>query len=211
MVVIGSEAPVHIFRTRHSDSEIAPNAQSDNQGQASSRGKRAIASALTVLGTVSLLGLAACPADLEDPARFDIQGTNAGASSVAGGTGMGGGSAGGSASPPAPACVQAIFATCAISVCHKAGVGAAADLNLTADGVTGRLVDVDAKHVDAEPATGCVPGKYIDTANRPASWLLLKLTKTKAELNCGEAMPIGAPLTADQLTCIQDYVNTATK
>lgn len=209
MVVLGSEAPVHIFRNRHSDSEIALDAQSDKQGR-KSRVRRALTTAITVMGTASLLGLAACPADLEDPERFDVMGPGAaaGATGVAGSTGMAGAAAG----TPPPACVVAVLTTCSISVCHKSGIGAAANLNLTPDnGLTGRLVDVAATHVDAAPTTGCpANAKYIDTADRGSSWLLQKLTKTKDQLGCGDPMPIGPALTADQLKCIQDYVMTAT-
>ena len=43
------------------------------------------------------------------------------------------------------------------------------------------------------------------------SWLLLKVSKPNAELNCGTRMPIGRELGAAEIACIKQYVQDAAK
>ena len=197
---------------RHSDSEIAHTAQSEKQG-ATPQGERASGwdrlqrAALTcvgLVGTVGLLALAGCPADLANPQDYQQAASTGGDTSGTGGaTGV---------MKPGLAvdttCLTAIFAKdcAALAGCHKPGAGAGAGLDLGTAGVNARLIDVPATHMDASPATGCMTGqKLIDSATPEASWLLIKVTVSQVDQKCGFAMPIGAPLTSDELACVTKY------
>ncbi|HEY1536656.1 MAG TPA: hypothetical protein VGF76_21695, partial [Polyangiaceae bacterium] len=89
---------MHINRKRQFDSKSALDAQSSAQEAKPTRralGKfslqRCALACLAVLGTGGLLTLAGCPANLEDPERFNLAGPG-------GGTATGGGSSTGGAS-----------------------------------------------------------------------------------------------------------------
>lgn len=168
--------------------------------------QQVLLSSFGLLGTIALLALPGCPANLENAQAFDIDNPNAGAPPAAAG-------ASNLALLEPPACVTAIMNTsCATVGCHKGAV-LSADLNLDpADPkmFAGRLINVTASHGMAAPATGCVSGqKLIDTQNPDMSWLLLKVTKSNAELNCGFQMPLGVPLDAEKTACIRQYVQDA--
>ncbi|HEY5373644.1 MAG TPA: hypothetical protein VIK01_08145, partial [Polyangiaceae bacterium] len=89
---------MHINRKRQSDSQPALDAQSSaREAQPTRRPfgafslQRVALACFGVLGTGSLLALAGCPANLEDPQRFDqAGGASAGGASPGGGSSMGG-------------------------------------------------------------------------------------------------------------------------
>jgi len=163
---------------------------------------RARGTGLGLVVCAGLLGLAGCPANLEDPERFAPAAAAAGSN----------GSAGGGAVVPGlnvdTTCLQEAFsASCATAGCHKSGANAAAGLDLGSPGVNRRLIDVVAPHTGAFPNTGCVSNqKLIDSSNAAASWLLIKITAADPN-SCGVTMPIGAPLSADHLACIKKYAD----
>ncbi len=168
-----------------------------SQGKRASHWDRLQRAALTcvgLVGTVGLLSLAGCPADLANPQDYQQAATSTG------------GAGGAPAMQPGldvdTACLTAIFtASCTLSVCHSGTAELAAHLDLASPGVNKRLIDIKASH---ETATGCKTGdKLIDSANPDQSWLLLKLTKT--DQVCGSPMPIGPPLAADQIACVTKY------
>jgi hypothetical protein len=207
---------VQLNRIRQSDSEIAQEAQSEVQGvrprrrrgSAWDRVQRLALTSFGVLGTLALLGLAACPADLANPGDYDHPGslTPGGASgAMGGGTGVGG------AGPTQPglnvdtACLTAIFSkSCAVPACHFAPATLAAHLDLSSPNVNTRLIDVVATHENADPKTGCVADqKLIDSASPDQSWLVQKLTTDGK--TCGSTMPIGTPLSATDTACFTKY------
>jgi hypothetical protein len=208
---------VHINRNRQSDSETALGAQTNAQEARPKRRwvfdsfsvQRAALACFGVLGTGGLLLLAGCPANLEDPGRFDIQ-VSAGGSSAGANTG-GGSSTAGSGSSIDTTCLTAVFTkSCTTSaVCHLAGMPSAS-LDLSSPGVAARLIDVPATHGDVADGTGCMQGqKLVDTANPAASWLLLKINGGQG--SCGSAMPIGPGLSTTDKACIQAFVDAAVK
>ena len=197
---------------RQSDTETSTNAQNDTQGvephlhgSAWDRLQRVALTSFAVVGTVALLGLAACPADLANPGDYDHPAANAGGATGGGGSGAGGANTDPKLAVPTT-CLEQVFAdACASAPCHMAPA-TIAGLDLSSPGVNTRLIDVVAPHLNASPNTGCMPNqKLIDSANPTASWLLLKLdTDGKT---CGSKMPIAAmDITAEQKKCIQDYV-----
>lgn len=189
---------------QQADSESTRNAAAATQaGQAHARrgsgwqrAQRALLAGFGVLGTVGLLGLAGCPASLEDPGRFDV-GVTAGA--------------GGGMTDPAFAvdttCLYSVFAkSCATVGCHKA-IGAQAGLDLESPGANARLINIAATHKDASMPAACAMGdKLVDPAMSAKSWLLLKVTKSAADTNCGYSMPIGKALEPADVDCIKKYV-----
>ncbi|HEX7453698.1 MAG TPA: hypothetical protein VF294_15510, partial [Polyangiaceae bacterium] len=117
---------MNINRKRQSDSQPALDAQTSAQEAQPTRRpfgafslQRVALACCGLLGTCSLLALAGCPANLEDPQRFDVQG-NGGAS--AGGAAPGGGTSTGGAAVvvPAPQCVIDLF-TPLCTTCHATG------------------------------------------------------------------------------------------
>jgi hypothetical protein len=193
-------------RMRQADPEATRNAAPTAQeGRAHARRgsgwQRALLAGFGVLGTVGLLGLAGCPASLEDPGRFDV-GVTAGA---------GGGSAGGGMTDPALAvdttCLYAVFTkSCATVGCHKA-ITPQGGLDLESPGANARLINIAATHKDATMPAACATGdKLVDPAMSAKSWLLLKVTKSADDTNCGYTMPIGTPLVQADVDCIKTYV-----
>ena len=218
---------MQLNRIRKSDSQTAPEAQSETRagrqrrrrGSAWDRVQRIALTGFGVLGTGALLGLAACPADLANPGDYDHPGslTPGGASGNMAGAGGAGGGGGGSTQPGLSvdtACLTAIFGkSCGVPGCHFAPAAGAAHLDLSSANVNTRLIDIAATHEGAEPNTGCVANqKLIDSANPDQSWLVQKLTTDGT--TCGLAMPIGTPLSATDVACFTKYaqdVATAAK
>jgi hypothetical protein len=156
---------------------------------------------LGVLGTGGLLVLAGCPANLENPERFDMPNTNAGASATGGGA-----PGGGAGSMVDLSKVTPLFAmSCATSVACHAGA-AVSGLDLTPP-FEARLVNAPATHLNSG-VTDCPAAKLIDTATPAKSWLLLKVTPG-AFGDCGALMPFAAPmpLGAADMATITKFVN----
>lgn len=112
----------------------------------------------------------------------------------------------------------ALLKTCAISSCHKQGsVAPAAGLSLVPDaGLISRIKDVPATHGDIycpelndtcpERPPGCPVGdKLIDSAFPEQSWMYRKISGPP---DCGEQMPAGVNITADQKACILTLIFT---
>lgn len=206
---------MQLNRIRQSKSEVAPNAQSKTEAELGRSGdrsawdklQRAALTGFGVLGTVALLGLAACPADLANPSDYDRGPASNGGAPGAAGAGPGAGAGG--AAPAQPGlnvdvtCMTAVFAkSCTIPSCHAPPV--AANLDLDSPNVNTRLIDVVATHGSASPNTGCVANqKLIDSANPDQSWLILKLSTDGK--TCGLPMPVGSPLSSDETACLKKY------
>ena len=196
-------------RIRRFDCQPKRDAQSRSSDallERSNRPERLKLLALAGLATGALFALTGCPANLANPQDYDVPPAGAGAPSTGGAA-----STGGDWTKVPTACMEAIFtASCASLGCHNAPgtIAPQAGLDLASPNVAARLVDQPASHVGASPDTGCVTGqKLIDRATPAASWLMLKLTTPSSALTCGSPMPIGLPLKADELKCIQDYIN----
>lgn len=144
------------------------------------------------LATISLLALAGCPANLENPDQVIM------APAMAGSPGTGGGAA------VDLSCVTPLFKTsCGTTGCHGA-TSPTASLDLVSPGFPARLVDVNAPHELANGA--CTPAKLIDTANPAMSWLLIKVLGTQG--TCGLLMPFGGTKLPDaDIACITKFVN----
>ncbi|MBM4358873.1 MAG: hypothetical protein FJ096_12285 [Deltaproteobacteria bacterium] len=133
---------------------------------------------------------------MEDPVVFS-EATASSSSASGGGTsttasGAGGGSV---CSADLPSIEQAIFATsCAGNSCHNA-TDAAGDLDLVSPGVEGRLVDVAAATCKV---LRVAPGKPEE------SFLYQKVADARPV--CGDRMPVGAVLSAEQLGCLRDWI-----
>jgi len=202
-------------RKRQSDSQSALDAQPVAQEATPTRRafgghslQRWALACFGVLGTGGLLILAGCPANLEDPGRFNVPGLSLGGGSPGGGgsSPTGGGTSMGGATTvvPAPGCATDAFkASCVM--CHAKTLGPlSAGLDLESDNVAQRLVNVAAMHQQAEP-TMCSPAKLIDPVVPANSWLLAKVNGTQG--GCGSPMPLtGTALTADQKNCISMFV-----
>jgi hypothetical protein len=204
---------VHINRKRQFDSQSALDAQSSAQQAKPTRRaegtfslQRWALACFGVLGTASLLAIAGCPANLEDPARFNVVGLGGAA---AGGAAPAGGAAGGGTKPTGvdfTAASKVFTTSCATSaICHTAG--STTGLDLVSPGVEQRLVNVNAMHM-LSGATDCPMVKLIDTATPMKSWLLSKVTPG-AFGDCGALMPFAAatPLSAADLATITKLVN----
>jgi hypothetical protein len=149
---------------------------------------------LGALGLGGLFTLAGCPANLDNPQRFE--GTGAPADNI-------------------PACLAQIFdknptvGKCAGNGCHSAGgsLELGGDLDLTSPNVGSRLINANATHAGVDMNGGgvtCPPAKLIDTANPTASWLLVKINS--AQGSCGSPMPLTGNLSNTQKACITQYI-----
>ncbi len=141
--------------------------------------------------------MAGCsPGSLDDPGRFDVNGSPSGTG--IGGGGQDGGGAGillgeGGACPDIP---QFFAATCTASTCHNAS-DEAQGLNLQSPDVTSRLVSVMATEG---------PGLLVDPSAPSASVLYLKLT---ASPPFGAQMPLGQkPLPGAMTACVLDWIES---
>jgi hypothetical protein len=147
------------------------------------------------------LGLAAAvagcsPGSLDDPGRFDVNGSASGGD-IGGGVQDGGGNGSlfgeGGACPDIP---QFFAATCTASSCHNAS-DEAQGLNLQSPDVTSRLVSVMATEG---------PGLLVDPSAPSASVLYLKLT---ASPPFGAQMPLGQkPLPGAMTACVLDWIES---
>jgi hypothetical protein len=130
---------------------------------------------------------AGCPTPLDDPGRFDGNGSASGAE-----TG-GDGQDGGAACPDIP---QFFAATCTAGGCHNAS-DEAQGLDLRSPDVASRLVNVMATEG---------PGLLVDPSAPSASILYLKLT---ASPPFGAQMPLGQkPLSGAMTACVLDWVES---
>lgn len=145
--------------------------------------------------------LSACAGDLENPERFDaVLERFDGGSGRPGllrdaGSGSGARDAGSSADAP-PACVTQLFnKTCGAVGCHEKGN---MTLDLVSAGVTERLVDQKSE------STMCEGKTYIDSSGGE-SLLFEKLGQSPP---CGARMPLVGTLTAQQKTCLTDWISS---
>jgi len=129
---------------------------------------------LPCLGALVVLG--GCPGSLDNPERFE--------------------ETGGAAPVDCSDVPNGLFkARCVDGPCHNADSNAGS-LNLEADGLEARIVDVD----------GLCMGTLVNTAD-PASSLVY--TKCLDTSSCGSQMPqTGAKLTVEELQCVLDYVSS---
>jgi hypothetical protein len=106
------------------------------------------------------------------------------------------------------ACVTKALDSCRL--CHSGSGGLQLGmLDLTSPGVTARLLDVQAQHVEAE-SRDCPRGdKLIDSQAPDSSWLLKKLHGLQG--TCGDRMP-KPPIQLDAagLGCLETYVACVT-
>jgi hypothetical protein len=147
------------------------------------------------LGFGALFVLAGCPANLENPQRFEQNDAST------------------STDPNVlPSCVSGLFSApngiCSGSVCHTGGPNAGGGLDLTSPGVVQRLLNQPATHegVDLDAGTVMCPTvKLIDSSSPANSWLLTKVQSYTG--NCGDSMPLASPVlsSADQ-KCLADWV-----
>jgi hypothetical protein len=103
------------------------------------------------------------------------------------------------AGTPASACPDVCMLLqerCGTSGCHS-GSAPAGMLDLKSSGVVMRLTDM-ATHTSA-----CSGKKLIDTKDPDKSVLYGKLTEPPA---CGLRMPVGTPLSDDQIECVRAFV-----
>jgi hypothetical protein len=101
--------------------------------------------------------------------------------------------------PPASACPDVCMLLqerCGTSGCHS-GSAPAGQLDLMSSGVVMRLSDM-ATHTSA-----CSGKKLIDTTDPDKSVLYGKLTDPPS---CGLRMPVGTPLSDDQIECVRAFV-----
>jgi hypothetical protein len=108
--------------------------------------------------------------------------------------------------PPLSECAKTIFSSCAAS-CHSTALVSlptiGGGLDLSGDMVAMRLAGVMAKNAMATDKTGC--GALIDRSAKAESVLLKRV---KGVSGCGPQMPLGTPLDATQLKCLEDWVAT---
>lgn len=121
--------------------------------------------------------LSACAGGLENPSRFLD----------------GGGAA--SCTPGLDVVTDILAsATCSGPGCHAAEAPNVAP-DLISPGVADRLVNV--------ATAGCTDRFLVDSANPAASYLLESL---KPAPGCGSQMPIGGVLTAEEIACVEEWV-----
>jgi len=138
-----------------------------------------------VLSLVLALSSVGCAGELENPDDFM---TATGADSTAGD-----GDGDFECDPPA-----LFLERCTGPGCHSSQAPAAL-VDFETPGIAERLVDV-------EGTSFCNNALLIDSANPLASLLLDKLGP---EPSCGSQMPIGSPLSAEEVACIEQFVMDA--
>jgi hypothetical protein len=110
--------------------------------------------------------------------------------------------------PATPACVTAaLTAKCTVTCHSKEQAPFFGGLDLSGDFLP-RLLDKPATYMSVTEMEKpkCVAGaKLIDSATPANSVFLKKITATQA---CGTAMPQTGELTADEKTCLQNWIQT---
>jgi hypothetical protein len=173
---------------------------------------------LAILGASFLLTLSGCPggAELEHPEAYGLTGGSS--TSGTGGSGTGGGGAMLTVDCGNTTYDAVLNGSCVSLGCHKADVTlnapAASGLDLTPDsGLVGRIKDVKAQHGDitCPDLTTCVPATcdtnalLVNSSAAANSWILAKINGNSN--GCGSPMPVGSALSADRLTCLENFVN----
>jgi hypothetical protein len=143
--------------------------------------RRVLTAPRLVAGFFALLfgvSLAGCPGDLENPERFSDTG----------------------AACRTPIDVPSVIFTrsCTSELCHGSTDEPAGGLDLEADNVLDRLIDVPSSQ------QGCEEWLRIDSEQPEQSLLLHKLENAFPE--CGEQMPVGDELPRGELACIRDWI-----
>lgn len=176
-------------QTRQMHSQPAHSAQQAGhaaQRPSKARGRLALAAAIAVFGSGAALTLTGCPANLENPERFDDAGVQMTNDPNA-----------------APACLTTAFGKLCTTVgCHDT---MSTTLNLQTNDVASRLVNVPAKHALVD-ASKCPSAKYVDTANPESSWLVIKLNGSQGD--CGVKMPEIGTWTSDDNTCLTNWIQS---
>lgn len=154
----------------------------------------------SLLCCLVLLLTAACAGELKDAGRFDGllgAGTDAGIEANTS-TDASTDPKGGPSGSPVPDCVSTIFETsCGTMICHEGGM----QVDLLADGVAGRLVDMPARA--AADMGQCEGSEYVSTSGGPN----LLLQKVRDADPCGLPMPVtGAMLNDEELACLEAWV-----
>jgi hypothetical protein len=105
------------------------------------------------------------------------------------------------------ACAEQILrATVGCKLCHGTAVKLAGDLDLESLGRIKRLKDVPAQHPGLRVGQEeCPQGdKLIDSVNVNQSWMLKKIRGQQG--NCGEQDPLGTHLSETELACLTSYI-----
>lgn len=138
-----------------------------------------------------IVGCWGCAGDLDNPERFNFlldSSTKADADVV---------------DTTPPECMTSLFsASCGVGTSCHAPNGTQSQVDLVSPGVADRLLDVKSK-------TNVCSGYVLVTTDGTASLLLQKLMGGMPP--CGVAMPLGPPLTAEQLSCVSGWVNKVSK
>lgn len=158
-------------------------------------------------GAAALVGLAGCPGTLEDPERFQIDASEAGAPAVAGSAGTAGsagsaGSAGQTGQAGSDACgdvpARIFVPTCGGTGCHSVKAPQQG-LDLVSPDVASRIV--------GETAKTCL-SILADPANPEGSLMYQKLLPKPA---CGVQMPLARPpLSAADVACVRAWIAAQT-
>jgi hypothetical protein len=96
--------------------------------------------------------------------------------------------------------VEKLFAErCGGSICHGAGDAPAGGLDLETPGLADRMIGI--------PAEECAGWVRIDPSDPDSSFLIAKLEGPPA--GCGERMPFVGHLTANEVTCVRNWIAEA--
>jgi hypothetical protein len=170
-------------------------------------------SVLVACGGVSVLGSGPGGASSGGAGSGEVNNAGTGGSASSGGSAtiVASAGSGNGNQVVAPDCVVAFFGLkCSGQVCHTPGGSSFMSPDLTSPNVAARLVDVPAVHPGIPPGAVCPTGdKLIDTTNRSESWLSKKVLGPVGAIGeCGTAMPQVGTATADELSCLQNWIDT---
>lgn len=104
-----------------------------------------------------------------------------------------------------PACdIQELFLRCGSAGCHE-GSEPPGNIDLISPGVENRLLNVPAKYENVRDPENCPqePELLLDPNDLEAS---LMLTKLNGSFACGDPMPQGLPLKANEIDCVRQWL-----
>ena len=150
--------------------------------------------ALSASASAAVVG---CPGTLENPSQYSepVTDGSGGSAGAAGSAGTGGGTAQCNI-PIADVPEQLIRMKCATSSCHDAS-NPAGELDMISPDVASRLVD--------QPSSQCPAEVLVDRDTPDNSLLLDKVTSTLPR--CGDRMPLGGSLPAEEIACVRDWID----